>query len=229
MPVRILVADNHKIVREGIKALLEKTREMVVVGDAGNGRTAVELVRKLTPAVVIMDVSMPDLNGIEAARQIHEEFPRTKIIALTMHSDRRSVAGMLKAGVSGYLLKSCASEDIVKAVNDVMKGRIVMSPKVVDTVMNDYAHLLSASDTCPADLLTAREREVLQLIAEGLKTNGIAERLKVSVKTISAHRQGIMQKLGMSSVAELTLFALREGIITMDTGRERAGIDAAKH
>ncbi|HNY65165.1 MAG TPA: response regulator transcription factor [Deltaproteobacteria bacterium] len=229
MAVRILVADSHKIVREGIKALLEKTREMVVVGDAGNGRTAVELVRKLSPAVVIMDVSMPGLNGIDAARQIHEESPRTKIIALTTQCDRRSVAGMLKAGVSGYLLKSCASEDIVGAVRDVMKGRIVMSPKIVDTAMNDYAHLLSASEACPADLLTAREREVLQLIAEGFRTNAIAQRLKVSVKTVSAHRQGIMQKLGVSSVAELTLFALREGIITLDDGKSGARIDSAKH
>lgn len=220
MSIKILIADDHKIIRDGLKALLEKVPEMDVVGEAENGRAAVDLTRRLSPHVVIMDISMPELNGIEATRQIREEFPGIKVIALSMYFDKRYVAGMLKAGVSGYLLKNCASEELIKAVKDVVKNKTYMSPKISDMVVKDYAHLLSSKETSPADLLTPREREVLQLIAEGVKTHDIADRLNVSIKTISTHRQQIMQKLGMDSVAELTLFALKEGIISLDSGEE---------
>lgn len=218
MSIRILLADDHKIIRDGLKALLEKVPEMEVVGEAENGRQAVDLARRLNPHVVIMDISMPELNGIDATRQIHEESPNIRVIALSMYFDRRYVAGMLKAGVSGYLLKNCASEELIKAVKEVLNNKTFMSPRIADMVVKDYAHLLSANESSPLDLLTAREREVLQLIAEGVKTHDIATRLNVSIKTISTHRQQIMQKLHMDSVAELTLFALKEGVISIDSG-----------
>jgi two-component system, NarL family, response regulator NreC len=218
MSIRILLADDHKIIRDGLRALLEKVPEMEVIGEAENGRSAVDLARRLNPHVVIMDISMPELNGIDATRQIREESPHIRVIALSMYFDRRYVAGMLKAGVSGYLLKNCASEELIKAIKEVLNNKTFMSPRIADMVVKDYAHLLSANESSPLDLLTAREREVLQLIAEGVKTNDIAMRLNVSIKTISTHRQQIMQKLHMDSVAELTLFALKEGVISLDSG-----------
>lgn len=223
MSTRVIIADDHKIVRDGLKALLSKEPDMVVLGEAENGRAAVELARKYSPHVVIMDISMPELNGVEAARQIIQDSPQIRVIALSMYSDRRYVAGMLKAGATGYLLKSCSSDEVVKAVREVVNGRTFMSTKIADIVMKDYATLLSASEATQLDLLTAREREVLQLIAEGLSTNDMALRLKVSVKTVSTHRQQILQKLKMSSVSELTLFALREGIINLDMRKGNPG------
>ncbi len=217
MSIRILLADDHKIIRDGLKSLLEKVPDMEVVGEAENGRSAVDMVKSLKPHVVIMDISMPDLNGIDATRQIHEEFPQVKVIALSMYFDRRYVAGMLKAGVSGYLLKNCASDELIKAIKDVMINKTAMSPRISEVIMKDYAHLLTDKDSSPIDLLSPREREVLQLIAEGVKTNDIASRLNVSIKTISTHRQQIMTKLGVNSVAELTIMALKEGMINLDS------------
>jgi DNA-binding NarL/FixJ family response regulator len=225
MSIRILLADDHKIIRDGLKALLEKVPGMEVIAEAENGRTAVELTRRLNPHVVVMDISMPELNGIDATRQIREEFPAVKVIALSMYFDRRYVAGMLKAGVSGYLLKNCAFDELEKAIKEVMNHKTFMSPKISDMVMQEYAHLLKSQGESPIDLLTAREREVLQLIAEGVKTNDIADRLCVSIKTISTHRQQIMTKLGVNSVAELTIFAIKEGIISLDERDQSKDVD----
>ena len=217
MDIKILLADDHKITRDGLKALLENQDHLRVVGEAENGRQAVRLALDLEPDVIVMDINMPELNGIEATRQILAELPATKIIALSMYSDKRYVVGMLKAGVSGYLLKNCAFDELVAAISSVMKNQNYMSQKIAGTVMKDYASILESSDSSPASKLTVREREVLQLIAEGLKTKDIAARIHVSVKTVETHRQQIMRKLNAKSVAELTKIALREGLTSLDT------------
>jgi two-component system response regulator NreC len=217
MTIQILLADDHKITRDGLKALLESQKNMTVIGEAENGRKAVRLALDLQPDVIVMDINMPELNGIEATRQIKADLPKVKIIALSMYSDKRYVVGMLKAGVSGYLLKNCAFDELVSAISAVVNNQNYMSPKIADTVMKDYANILESSDTSPASLLTAREREVLQLIAEGLKTKEIAAGIHVSVKTVETHRQQIMRKLNAKSVAELTKIALREGLTSLDT------------
>jgi two-component system response regulator NreC len=217
MDIKILLADDHKITRDGLKALLESQKNMIVIGEAENGRQAVRLASELAPDVIVMDINMPELNGIEATRQIIAELPETKIIALSMYSDKRYVVGMLKAGVSGYLLKNCAFDELVSAITAVVANQNYMSQKIADTVMKDYANILESSDSSPASTLTAREREVLQLIAEGLKTKDIATRIHVSVKTVETHRQQVMRKLNANSVAELTKIALREGLTSLDT------------
>ncbi len=217
MDIKILLADDHKITRDGLKALLESQKNMIVIGEAENGRQAVRLASELAPDVIVMDINMPELNGIEATRQIIAELPETKIIALSMYSDKRYVVGMLKAGVSGYLLKNCAFDELVSAITAVVANQNYMSQKIADTVMKDYANILESSDSSPASTLTAREREVLQLIAEGLKTKDIAARIHVSVKTVETHRQQVMRKLNAKSVAELTKIALREGLTSLDT------------
>ena len=216
MTIKILLADDHKITRDGLKALLENQKNMTVVGEADNGRRAVRLAAELKPDVVVMDINMPELNGIEATRQIVAELPGTRIIALSMYSDKRYVVGMLKAGVSGYLLKNCAFDELVAAISSVMNSQNYMSQKIAGTVMKEYATILEASDSSPASLLSAREREVLQLIAEGMKTKDIADRIHVSVKTVETHRQQIMRKLNVTSIAELTKIALREGLTSLD-------------
>jgi len=217
MSIKILLADDHKITRDGLKALLENQQNMIVIGEAENGRQAVRLASELAPDVIVMDINMPELNGIEATRQIIAELPNTKIIALSMYSDKRYVVGMLKADVSGYLLKNCAFDELVSAISAVVANQNYMSQKIADTVMKDYANILESSDASPASTLTAREREVLQLIAEGLKTKDIAARIHVSVKTVETHRQQVMRKLNAKSVAELTKIALREGLTSLDT------------
>lgn len=216
MTIKILLADDHKITRDGLKALLENQKNMKVVGEAENGRLAVRLAAELKPDVVVMDINMPELNGIEATRQIVAELPGTKIIALSMYSDKRYVVGMLKAGVSGYLLKNCAFDELVAAISAVMNNQNYMSQKIAGTVMREYTTILETSDSSPVSLLSAREREVLQLIAEGTKTKDIADRIHVSVKTVETHRQQIMRKLNVTSVAELTKIALREGLTSLD-------------
>lgn len=216
MTIRILLADDHKITRDGLKVLLENQKNFTVVGEADNGRLAVRLAAELKPDVVVMDINMPELNGIEATRQIAAEVPGTKIIALSMYSDKRYVVGMLKAGVSGYLLKNCAFDELAAAISAVVNNQNYMSQKIAGTVMKEYATILEASDSSPAAQLSSREREVLQLIAEGMKTKDIADRIHVSVKTVETHRQQIMRKLNVTSIAELTKIALREGLTSLD-------------
>jgi DNA-binding NarL/FixJ family response regulator len=210
--IRILIADDHRIMRQGLRSLLEKQPNMEVVAEAENGRGAVQLVRQLSPGVVLMDVAMPDLNGIEATKQILQEAPEVRVIALSMHKDRTFVSRMLQAGAKGYLLKDTAFEEIARAVNEVMAGRIFLDPPIAEMVIEDYARKMKRFDAEEANLLTPREREVLQLIAEGRTTKQIAGRLNVSVKTIETHRRQIMDKLNLHSIAELTKYAVRKGI-----------------
>lgn len=214
--MKILLADDHQIIREGLAALLHKEPDMQVVAQADTGRTAVQLARKHAPDVVVMDVSMPDLNGIEAAKQIRAEMPAVKIIALSMHSDRRFVAQMLKAGASGYLLKDSAFEELTQAIRAILNRRVYLSPKITGIVVDDYVQHLSVSDITNPPALTTREREVVQLMAEGRSTKQIADRLNISVKTVETHRRQLMEKLKLHSVAELTKFAVREGLTSLE-------------
>ncbi len=217
MTVRILLADDHKIVRDGLRALLESQPGVTVVAEADNGRATVRLARDLLPDLVIMDIGMPDLNGIDATRQIVNEFPGVKVIALSMHADRRFVVQMFRAGASGYLLKDCAFEELARAVRAVLKNQTYLSPAVAGPVMEDYIHYLSAASTAESGALSPREREVLQLLAEGRSTKEVAALLCVSVKTIETHRQQIMGKLNIHNVAELIKYAIREGLTSLES------------
>jgi len=217
MTIRILLADDHKITREGLHSLIENQPDMQVVAEAEQGRTAVELARKLAPDLVIMDVSMPDLNGIEATLQISQQSPNVKVIALSMHSDSLFVTEMLKSGARGYLLKDCAFEELANAISAVMNGNTYLSPSISGIVIDDYLHRLSKAGSLRADALTAREREVLQLLAEGKSTKQIALKLHISAKTVETHRRQIMEKLDIHSVAELTKYAIRKGFTSLET------------
>lgn len=212
MSTKIILADDHEIVRYGLSNLLEKYRDMEVIAQAADGRTAVKLVRKLSPDVVVIDISMPDLNGIEATRQIIAQSPGVKIIALSMHSDKRFVLGMLEAGAVGYLLKSYACEELIPAIQAVLANHIYLSPKLSDIAIKGYINYSLSSSNSVSSSLSFRECEVLQLLAEGNSTKEIAAQLCVSVKTVETHRQHIMGKLDIYSVAELTKYAIREGI-----------------
>jgi DNA-binding NarL/FixJ family response regulator len=215
MSIRVLLADDHKIFRDGLRTLIEKQPNMEVVGEAENGRTAIKLSKKLLPNVVIMDITMPDMNGIDATRKIISETPGVKVIALSMHSDRRFVSGMLEAGSSGYLLKDCAFDELARAIRTVVTNHTYLSPRVADIVVKSYVDK-SERPHMVASALTPREREMLQLLAEGMPAKQIASHLSVSVKTVETHRRNIMQKLSMNSVAELTKYAIREGLITLE-------------
>jgi DNA-binding NarL/FixJ family response regulator len=215
MSTKILLVDDHQIMREGLVALLEREPGLKVVGQAADGRTAVRLARELNPDVVVMDVTMPDLNGIDATRQILETQRQVKIIALSMHSDRRFVKGMLQAGAGAYLLKHSASQELIKAIHLVMANRVYLSPEVAGVVVEDYK--APAPDTSAFAVLTPREREVLQLFAEGKNPRQIATTLHLGLKTVEAYRRQIMEKLGFQSFAELIKYALREGLTSLDT------------
>jgi len=213
MPVKIVIADDHKIVRDGLTVLIEKQHGFELVGQAENGREAIELVRLKQPDVVIMDLSMPEMNGIDATSAIVEEFPQCKVIILSMHADKRFVNGALQAGVSGYLLKECAFKELTNAIQAVCSNQTYLSPQVAHMVVNDYRQHLQSSGR--AEKLTTRERAVLQLLAEGYSTREMAEKLHVSVKTIEARRRNMMDKLNIGSVAGLVKYAIREGISTL--------------
>ena len=214
MPIKVLIADDHQIVRDGLRSLLTREPDMELVGEAEDGRTIMKMLLEKTPDVIIMDVAMPELNGIEATRQALHEFPAVKVIALSMHDDRRFVINMLKAGASGYLIKDCAFRELANAIRMVVKNKIYLSPGITDIVVNNYV-TGPAPDSLVYSILTPREREVLQLIAEGKNSTQIANCLCVSVKTVETHRHQLMQKLNIKGVAELTKVAIREGITSI--------------
>ncbi|HWC00279.1 MAG TPA: response regulator transcription factor [Bryobacteraceae bacterium] len=207
--IRILLADDHAVVRQGFKAILTAQPDMEIVGEAGNGREAAELAEKLQPDVVVMDVAMPELNGIEATRRLAASSPRTRVLALSMHKDSVYVREILRAGARGYLLKDAIASDLLSAIRAVARGEGYLSPAVSDAVLNDYRRHV----TDPIDLLSSREREVLQMIAEGKTNKEIASVLNLSVYTVDAHRGRIMEKLNLHSVNELVRFAVRNGLI----------------
>jgi two-component system response regulator NreC len=215
-PIRIILADDHQIVRQGLRTLLEAEPDMEVIAEADNGRKALKLAQVLGPDVIIMDLSMPELNGIDATRQILSEAPDVKIVALSMHSDSLFVLNMIKSGASGYLLKDCALEELVKAIRTVVAHKTYLSPGVSDIVIRDFVAGWRTTSSSAFSVLSPREREVLQLMAEGKSTNQIADGLCVSVKTVEAHRKQVMTKLGIHSVAELTKYAIRQGLTSLE-------------
>ena len=212
MPIRIILADDHSIVREGLKSILRGEPEIVIVGEADNGREAVELACTHKPDVVIMDIGLPDLNGIEATRQVLAAVPGTKVMALSMHSDRHFVRQMFGAGAAGYLLKNFAFHELITAIRTVLKGETFISSKIAGVVLEDYRAAMRAGKDVAGSPLTPREREVLQLVAEGTTTKEIARKLKTRPKTIETHRLHIMEKLDLHTVAELVKYAVHEGI-----------------
>lgn len=216
MSIKILLADDHEIVRYGLRCLIEEQPDMEVVGDVENGRMAIDLAQRLKPNVVIMDISMPDMNGFEATRRIRRKVPETKIIVLSMHHKRQFVVDMLKAGVSGYILKTKVHDDLIRAIKAAAANEAYLSSSITGIVACDYVSNLSTSDQSPFAVLTPREREVLQLISEGKSTKESALHLKVSVKTIESTRRQIMHKLNIHNVADLTKYAINEGITSLD-------------
>lgn len=215
MSIRVVLVDDHNVMREGLRALLKNESDIEVMGEAADGHGAFRLVSEIKPNLVIMDIAMPGLNGIETTRKIISKFSDVKVIALSAYSDRRFIFRVFKAGASGYLLKDCAFEELISAIRAVSANRIYLSPRIANIVVKDYLLQSSKNNTSVFSVLTAREHEALQLLAEGKTTKQIALLLKVSVKTIETHRQKIMDKLNIRSIAELTKYAIREGITSL--------------
>ena len=215
MSLRVLIVDDHTIVREGLRALLEKEADMVVVAEAGSGSAAVKLAREHHPDVVLMDISMPDMNGIEATRMICTELADVRVLALSMEMDRRFVVEVLKAGATGYLLKDSAFAELATAVRCVAQNETYLGPKITELVIKEYLQRIPENASGNFDHLTSREREILQLISSGKNTKEIAYALGVSMKTIENQRQTIMKKLNLYSIAELTKYAVREGLTSL--------------
>ncbi len=214
--IKVLIADDHQIVRDGLRALLEKEPDLEVIATVEDGRSTVKMVEALQPDVVIMDVTMPELNGIESTRQITHDFPGVKVIALSMHDDRRFVINMLKAGASGYLIKDCAFKELTKAIHVVVKkGKVYLSPEISDIVVNNYVTGPAGPESLIYAVLTPREREVLQLVCEGKTSGQIASSLFVSVKTVECHRSQLMHKLKINTLADLVKYAIQEGLTTL--------------
>ncbi len=213
-PVRILLADDHTIVREGLRGLLEKEPGLAVVGEAADGRETVRLAEELSPDVVVMDLAMPGMNGMEATRRIQAANPRIAVVVLSMHLDESYVLGALKAGAKGYLLKDSLRREVVEAIRAAAQGRSFLTRKVRQILQEDYVNELQRRGLEDIyDLLTDREREVLQLIAEGRANKEVASLLNISLTTVETHRMHILQKLDLHSVPELILYAVRKGII----------------
>ncbi len=215
--IRVLLAEDHTIVRKGIRSLLDSEVTISIVGEAENGRQAIEQVERLLPDVVVMDIGMPELNGLEATRQIKKRFPDVRVLILTVHTGEEYVLQILRAGASGYLVKQAAPTDLVSAIQAAYRGGIFLSPSISRKVVDEYVEQASATAELDSyEKLTDREREVLQLIAEGHSTRQIAEQLHVSVKTVETHRAHLTGKLELHSTAELTQYAIRKGVISLD-------------
>jgi len=214
-PIRIVLVDDHQLFREGLRAVLERTADIKVVGEASDGRAGVEMTIKLKPEIVIIDIGMRELNGIDATRQICSFDPAIRVIALSAHNDRRYVAAMFEVGAMGYVLKEAASEQMISAIRAVHSGRKFLCPGVADYVIDGYIGRASAPPAAPGGL-APREREVVQLLAEGASSKYIAARLQISVKTVETHRRNIMRKLNIHSVAAITKYAIREGMTSTE-------------
>jgi len=214
--MNILIADDHQIVRDGLKNILHSEIDLHVIAEASNGREAIKLASQLRPDLVIIDIAMPELNGIEATKQIIREMPDVKIIALSMHSDKIFIQGMFKAGASGYLLKNCAQQELIEAIRTVEINRKYISRDISDVLIGDYVDSLSSSKENETSELSDREREILQLIVEGHSTREVADKLFISHKTVESHRKNIMEKLNIFNLPELTKYAIRTGLISLD-------------
>ncbi len=215
--IQILIADDHKIVRDGLKTLINKKGTAVrVVAEADNGRQAVELARQAHPDVVLMDVIMPNMNGIDATRAIVKNIPGVRVIGLSMHDEKRYVLGMFEAGASGYLLKDCSFNELHTAIRDVVGGKLYLSPQISDMVISEYINRTQNHSYSPCAILTPREREVLQLYSEGMVSKEIAAHLNICTKTIQTHRLNLERKLNLHGIAELTKYAIREGLVSIE-------------
>lgn len=214
--IKIVLCDDHRIIREGLRSLLEKQPDMTVVGEGTNGFEACKLAKQFSPDIIILDVAMPNLNGIAAARRLHEDSPKSRILALSMHSDRHFVTGMLQAGATGYMLKDCAFSELINAIRTVIGGGIYISPKLAGDVLMAFSRSTGRSRKPGKADLSEREFEILQLIAEGKSTKDAADQLHLSAKTIETHRLNIMRKVGVRSVAALTKYAIREGLTSLE-------------
>lgn len=214
--MKIVLADDHRLLIDGLRSLLESSDRFDVVGIAADGMEAVETVRRERPDAVVLDISMPRLNGIDAARQILRELPETKIIMLSMHADRTFVQESLRVGAKGYILKESAAREVIRALDAVAAGEVFLSPLVRSRVLGDYIEMIRDGSAEAASPLSPREREVLQLLAEGKSTKEAASILNVSVKTVETHRRQIMEKLDLHSIAELTKYAIRAGLTQLD-------------
>lgn len=216
--IKIVLADDHRIVREGLGALLRQQPDFELVGEAEDGLAAVKLARTLQPDVVVTDISMPGLNGVEAVRRIHLEEPGVKVLCLSVHDETAMVLSVIDAGAAGYVLKDASFEELVRAIRQVMTHRIYLSPALVGIFVEKYRTRESPEPLAvAASPLTAREREVVQLFSEGYSSNEIAARLNVSAKTVASHREHILAKLRIRSIAELTRYAIREGLTSLDS------------
>lgn len=211
MKIKILLVDDHQILRDGIRNVIEKNTTMEVIAEAKDGREAIKLCKKLKPNVVIMDIAMEGLNGVEATKRIVAENPEIKIIALSMHSNKRFVLGMFKAGAYGYLLKDCDSEELIKAIKTVSINQKYIAQNISNVILSEFI-----SGQLEEESLTTREKEILQLIAEGKSSKDIGDILFLSSKTVDAHRKNIMDKLELYSLPELTKYAIKTGLISLD-------------
>lgn len=214
--MRILIADDHSIVREGLKSLINKQSAMEVVGEAEDGQMAIQLTKELSPDVVIMDISMPNMNGIEATREILRDKPDTKIIILSMYTDKHIVKESLEAGVHGYILKSNLLDELLKAIKTIKANERYLSPRITGIIVDDYINLKVNDKAKKHIKLTSRERQIIQLLSEGKTIKEIARIINVSPKTADANRRKIMNKLNIHNTAELTKYALREGLTSLD-------------
>jgi len=216
MKIRVLLVDDHKMMREGLRSLLDGASDIEVVGQAADGRAALDLVRTLSPDVVVMDIGMPELNGVEATRRIRAEHGRVRVVALSTHTDKRYVHHMLEAGACGYVLKIGAHEELLRAVRAASVGKTYLSPEIAGLVVERSMSPQSGGEVTAFSTLGAREREVLQLVAEGKTSGETARKMHISIKTVESHRRNIVQKLGLHGTAELTKYAIREGLTSLE-------------
>jgi two-component system, NarL family, response regulator NreC len=217
MAIRIALCDDHQIIREGLRSLLEKQSDMTVVGEGTNGLEAIRIAREKKPDIIVLDIAMPELNGIAAARRITVDFPSIKILALSMHSDHHFVTEMLEAGASGYMLKDGAFSELTNAIRMIMTGGLFISPRLASSVLESFTGKSKTTAKTHRKIdLSERESEILQMISEGKSSKIISSSLGISIKTVETHRQHIMQKLGVHNVAALTKFAIREGLTSLE-------------
>jgi DNA-binding NarL/FixJ family response regulator len=216
MSIKILLADDHAIVRDGLRRSLQQEEDMEVVGQAKDGLATIQLTRELSPDIVLMDISMPDVNGMDTCREITRDFPNVKVIGLSMHSAKRFVSEMFKAGACGYLPKNCEYEELTNAIRQVMSGKTYLSPTITDVVVDNFVRVSAEENNSVFFTLTKRERQVLQLMAEGKTTKQIGQSLHISPKTVEAHRLRVMEKLNINNVAQLTKYAIQEGLTSAE-------------
>lgn len=212
--LKILIADDHEILRDGLKSMIDRQEDMEIVGTVGTGRSAVRIARELRPDVVVMDIKMPDINGIDATRQILKNIKNTRVLCLSMHKEQSLIKSMFEAGASGYLVKDCAGRELINAIKSVREGKTYISPSIAGDVVQGYMRNMEegAQDSVYSQL-SPREREILQLIAEGYNTKEIADKMDISDKTVAAHRLSVMETLDLHSVADLTRYAIRHGLV----------------